>query len=847
MRAASVVDLQQKLFKRMGLDTPRSVHEKNLNRRSTGVQIFPRKDMRKVTRAQKRTQRYSRQTQPLSKARPMHDLEHVEGEMSVQYDGEGVDSERRGMKSGWPEPSSPPSDEPEGGDGLSSAMRKKLVQDNAEIEAFEKKLGIKRSRKSLPKAFQEDGLAKLLGNSEGGASVGEDETNKRKREFDDWLSSKRRSTASNIRDASKRNGNDRDRGTVYEGVHTDTDDNDDEDDIKRATHTETGEDIETDSDDESLGDFANDGDDAAIAAQLRQRENPYVAPATGLVISRYIPPSRRAASASTDETRDRLQKQIQGQINRLTDSNILSIVQSMDDIYQQNARGDVTELLTDVIMAQVCRPASLPDQFFVLTGGFCAAVYKIVGSSFGSHLLRQVVKEFEEAYGRISQDSGTRSFQRKETSNLITFLTQLYVFEAVGCRILFDYMERLLSDLSEVNVELLARICRMAGRLLRRDDPQALRHVSESLAQAVSGVDPANVSVRTKYMIEVINDLRNNRPKAKGLESAVVSEQVLRMRKRLGNLKSQSWRLDGLTAMGIGLDDLKGADMQGKWWLVGASVPSYRQLPARAKTLANTETESENNTTDDEDMDFVLPDYPNKARAQGLATTAQIAIFTALMSANSHEQGYLQYANLKLRKDEQLEIARVLVQCVGSEAQYNEYYVLVGSLACANGRVRFAFQDRLWKMLRGLGESLFGEVVEEEETADSERMKDGRRAGHVARLYASLVANGALSICILRPLDLHELNKRASSFVERFMVGLLDACAGDRAEEDARIEKVFGPARGLPSFAAGIHWFLGTKVRKTRLIEDKNRGRLAKVRAKAQAAVQAGATKDIVG
>lgn len=824
MPSASVVELQNKLFKRMGLEAPRLTQEAKASRKSRSSTGFSRKDKRKAERAQKKTHRYARQPQPLHIARPADNAQHAEDIEMSESDGEGVESGNCDSASAQQEPPSPPSNKR---NNLTRSMRERLAQDDAEIEALERKLGIKKNRKSLPKAFQDDGLDELLGNTGAEASDSEDEPNKRKREFDDWLSSRRRRTASKPGGAVGR-----DEESSNEDFPVDLDED---------GEMETGDDNELDggdSDDESSNGIEPDAEAAALV-KPRQRENPYVAPTTDVVVAKYVPPSRRTASTSEDETRDRLQKQILGQVNRLTDSNILSIVQSIDDIYQHNARGDVTELLTDAVMAQVCRPESLPDQFFVLTGGFCAAVYKIVGSSFGSHLVRRLVNEFRDAYGKAGQETDDQGFHRKETSNLITLLTQLYVFEVVGCRILFDYMERLLQDISEVNVELLVRVCRMAGRLLRKDDPQALKHVAGSLSQAVSKVGCTKVSARTKFMIDIINDLKNSKPKAKGLDSAVVSEHVVRMRKRLGDLKSQSRRLDGLSAMGIGLGDIEGADTHGKWWLVGASVPAYREVSERRRSLTTTTARGDGDTTDDEDMDFVLPDYPSKARAQGLGTRPQIAIFTALMSANSHEQGYQQYMSLKLKKDEQLEIARVLVQCVGSEAQYNEYYGLVGGLACANSRVRFALQDRLWKLFRGLGESLFGEGADGEETADSERMKDERRAGHVARFYASLVAQGALAINVLKPLELPELNRRASAFVEHFMVSLLQECRGKGDTEVASVEKAFGPARELPSLAAGIYWFLSRRVRKSKLVEAKRAKRLARVREKAEAIVQA--------
>ncbi|PHH79419.1 hypothetical protein CDD80_4872 [Ophiocordyceps camponoti-rufipedis] len=742
MSSGSAFELQSKIFKRIGLDAPAPSH----GRKPRRAKPVSRKIERKAQRVQKK-KAYRKPKTPLlhdcrsprrpgapSEAGPA--VEDDEGHESVN-DLESLDSvnllEKRKNRSNdeklrvveddgnedlsvdGPDTDQ---DEPEQKTRISRATRQRLAQDDAEIQDLERKLGIKKGRKALPRAFRDDGLDELLGD----ASETEDEPKKRKHEYEDWLASKR----------SKGPG---------------------------ATAL---------SDDDSFADFdgSSEGDDpdedeaTEACAQPPKRENPYVAPISGGTVAKYIPPSRRTTSTSTDETKDRLRKLIQGQINRLTDSNMLSIVQAIEDIYQRNARGDVTELLTDSIMAQVNKAESLPDQFFVLTGGFCAAVYKVIGSSFGSHLIRRVIIDLNDAYDKVMQEMGKQPVQSKEANNLVTFLTQLYVFQVVGCKIIFDYMERLLSALSELNIELLLRVCRMAGRMLRRDDPLSLKHVSEMVNKSVSSHGQPSLSVRTKFMIEVINDLKNSKPKSKGLDSAVVSDHVLRMRKRLGDLKSQPRRLDGLTPMGMGLVDVEKAGAHGQWWLV-------------------------------------------------------VAIFTALMTANDGEQGYRQFVNLRLKKDEHLEIARVLVQCVGSEAEYNAYYGQVGSLACANGKVRFAFQDRLWKLFRSLGEALFGEEADEEETAESERMRDERRASHVARFYASLVADGALAITVLKPLNLPELGRAASSFVERFVVCLLQACKGKESKESANVERVFGSARGAPGLAAGILWFLKSRLDRT--------------------------------
>ncbi|KAH8130002.1 hypothetical protein LI328DRAFT_159622 [Trichoderma asperelloides] len=860
MPSTDVAELQKKLFKRMGLSVPEDKQKAPRRPFKQTKGNFSQVSRRKAERAQKRTQHHPRQALPARKqanginsTRPERNSQRPKGPPAKSLpsddsqsdsngsevpadeeeddfprefdDGESEGSEiEDGDDFGLEDESESESDAEGDADsdadsdaesdevqssskyeGISSRVREQLAQDDKEIEELEKKLRIKKGSSSLPKSFRDDGLDEILGDVGAESETKEaDDSLKRKRQYDDWLASKRRKAEG----ASAAQGD----SDILDG-------------------SEDGDEFGF-SDDESDNHDREEG--SSNHKQAKVKENPYVAPTTGAVVAKYVPPSLRKAANSDSEIKMRLQKQIQGLVNRLTEANILQIVKSIEDLYQNNARGDITEILTSTLLAQMYKSSSVPDQFLVLTGGFSAAVYKVIGSSFGSHLTQQVVVSFQGSYKSIKQEGVDLSEIPKEASNILGYLTQLYLFEVVSCKIIFDYMERLLAELNELNVELLLRICRMAGRLLRRDDPNALKHVTSILNKAVGEIGPSNLSVRTKFMVETINDLGKSKPKARGLDSGIVSDHVLRIRKKLGELKSQSRRLDGLAPMGLSLQDIEKADTRGKWWLVGASVPAKETYQDLEKESTSAPQKNGRDLTDDEDMDIVLPDYSKKARGQGFHTSAQIAIFTALMSATDYEHGYRQYASLKLRKDDQNEIARVLVQCVGSEANYNEYYALVGKQACINNKIRFAFQDRLWRIFRSLGELMFGEEAEEEETADSEKMKDERRLGHVARFYATLISNGALNINILKPLHLSRLNSWTLMFIEQLIVSLLQACRGSNEDkESARVAKVFGAVADMPSLAAGLEWFLRKKLRKSKLLTPKEAKRLERAQADA--------------
>lgn len=887
MPSKAIPDIQDKLFRTLGIDHDASGQRASRGARKPAHQPLTRKDQRKAQRVQKKVHRYTRNEsaslkngnetrrwaklsgsaatprpkpvhkQPVGVKRTLPDAEE-EDSLSSDDCGRGGYDEMDGLdfdsQEDWEggDDGSELRESAESKPNISRRMQEKLAQDDAEIADLERKLGIKKGRKSLPKSFQDDGLGLLLDDLDDlGGAHGEDgsdeDTNKRKRAYDEWLSSKRvKAEPQPPRVQEPDTEDDQESGSGMEI-------SEEEDDLRMDGANGDGDSMR-DEDDAYADSFAGfdkeDEEDRQPSQQTRQRENPYVAPTTGNVVAKYVPPSLRKVPRSQGETMDRLRKQVQGLINRLTDANILSIVQSAEEIYQKNARGDVTEVLVDIILAQVCKPEALPDQFFVLMGGFAAAVYKIIGSSFGSHLIRRIVKDFGDEYDRASAATTDESAIPKEPSNLLTFLSQLYVFEVVRCKIIFDYMERLLSDLTEINAELLLRICRNGGRLLRRDDPQALKNISASLHHAVSKKGPANVSARTKFIVETIDDLKNKKAKGKGMDSAVVLEHVVRMKKRLGELKSQSRRLDGLTPMGVDLEDVMRADTQGKWWLIGASVPEKQgkiekerhktAVASAGRVTGNDEDEADDLApqTDTEDMDFVLPDYPKKARAQGLGSSAQIAIFTALMMAPDAQTGYRQFLNLKLRRNDQLEIARVLVQCAGSESEYNPYYAAVAGRACTNGKIRFALQARLWQIFKAMGESLFGEETGDTDTADGARFQDEQRVRKVAQFYASLVADGRLHITILKPLSLPEMERRTRVFIESFLLSILQVCKSKQSEkEDAKVDMVFAAAKSMPKLATDLEWFMREKLRKSKVLSSAKLKKLDGVRQKACAAV----------
>lgn len=368
---------------------------------------------------------------------------------------------------------------------ISKAVRDKLAEDDAEIAALEKKLGIKKGKK-LPKAFYDDGLDEILGDLANDYGGGES-SKKRKREDDEWLQMKRRKAQGPPSDEEEDesdddfgsdedgldllNEDDEDEDLEYDEEIGDENDIEDEDEDEDASEEsefggfddEVGEEDEEDDDEEEEDEEEEDDDDEGEeeeeqkAPPKKVRENPYVPPVTNGDSSRpnkYVPPSLRAPSASESESFTRLRRQAQGLLNKLSEANLVSILGEVEKLYREYPRQNVTSTLATLLLTLICERTALQDTFIILHAGFIAAVYKVVGMDFGAELIQKLVETFDKK----GDERGP--FEGKELINLISLLSQLYNFHVIGSTLVFDYIRLFLQEITESNTELLLKIIR---------------------------------------------------------------------------------------------------------------------------------------------------------------------------------------------------------------------------------------------------------------------------------------------------------------------------------------------------------------------------------------------------
>ncbi|OAX80711.1 hypothetical protein ACJ72_04950 [Emergomyces africanus] len=356
---------------------------------------------------------------------------------------------------------------------ISRAVEEKLAKDDAEIASLEKKLGIKGKKGKLPQSFYDEGLADLLGDLDGSGS--EDDSRKRKREEDEWLQRKRLKAQAAARKEKKQ--------LKLDGDEESDDVSEDEDSY------ESDDGREDDEDDDEFGGFDDEDQDLEDSTPKvkKTRENPYVAPvaAPDAAARKYVPPSLRVQSSSEAESLNRLRRQVQGHLNKLSEANLISILRDVEKLYQDYPRHSVTSTLIDLLMGMVYDPSALQDTFIILHAGFIAAMYKVMGMDFGAEFIERIVKRFDEDYER--KDNGIS----KEMINAISLLSHLYNFHVIGCSLVFDYIRLFLKEINEVNTELLLRIIKNSGPQLRQDDPSSLKDIILLIQPAISQIGEA--------------------------------------------------------------------------------------------------------------------------------------------------------------------------------------------------------------------------------------------------------------------------------------------------------------------------------------------------------------------
>lgn len=125
----------------------------------------------------------------------------------------------------------------------------------------------------------------------------------------------------------------------------------------------------------------------------------------------------------------------------------------------------------------------------------------------------------------------------KKVSNYLLSIIYLYEFECISCRIVFDIIKQLISSFTALDLELLLLCLQTCGFQLRSDDPESLKYIIVDVKDKAKELNTENdkeMSVKSKIILEMIVDLKNNR------ERTAYSTEIERIKNMKKQIKSIS-------------------------------------------------------------------------------------------------------------------------------------------------------------------------------------------------------------------------------------------------------------------------------------------------------------------
>ncbi|OUM59447.1 hypothetical protein PIROE2DRAFT_52228 [Piromyces sp. E2] len=437
--------------------------------------------------------------------------------------------------------------------------------------------------------------------------------------------------------------------------------------------------------------------------------------------------------------------------------------------YRNNSRHDVTEIIIDLILNYISEGVNMNESFILTYAAFLAAIYNIIGMEIGATFVQTTVEKFNKLYDNYlvnnidAEESEDAMAVRKKCTNIITFISYIYNFQVVSCILVYDIIKQSINNLSELDVEILLKIVKLSGYQLRSDDPSALKEIITMIQESPKVKDPKKLNLRTKFMIEVIIDLKNNKMKSKVMSDNSTVSEFDKLKKFIGNLIKKR-KVYGNEALRVSMDDIKNIKVKGKWWLVGAAWSNDTFSEENIKKMRG-----ENDIASQENELLGL------AKKQKMNTEIRKNIFVTIMGSEDCADAYEKLLRLKLKDKQEREIIRVLIYCCGQEKTYNPYYAFIAQKLCFYSHShKITFQFALWDFLK--------ETIE---TCPLHKLLN------TGKLYAHLIACKSLSMSIFKIVDFTNLSSpRLQLFLRIVILNTLS-----RINQESDLREVFDPRK----------------------------------------------------
>jgi nucleolar MIF4G domain-containing protein 1 len=717
---------------------------------------------------------------------------------------------------------------------LTAEEREQLRKDEEEINYYAKKLGA--GKEGLKKEGEDDFIGGLLDGLNLDFSDEEELTGTEEDDLENH------SEEEEMLDALPEIHKKPSRRSEDDDDEVDSDDFDDDDDLDEDDKALLKEmyGLESSGSENDDSDLDSEEDDD----RPRVKENPYMAPVDPSVIqqdqvptgSKYIPPALRRKMAMGENSEDsealkKLMRLVKGPFNKLSEPNMNSAISELNAVFNDNPRQFVNEAILRVVLQSVSISTPMLESFLVLYSSAIVALYKLQGIDFGAYAVQKLVEKF-------ASEIESKERANQEILNLTGLLGYLYTLNFVSSSLIYDIIKsKLISDPSELKTDVLLKLIRSCGSKLRTDDPTALTSIIAELTKSVKENERKGIktSTRSRFLIDTITDLKNNR--LKNMENENTTKMIMRIKKQMGSI-NQSRNLDPIK---VTLDDIENVEERGKWWLVGSAWKGNDSdnknekdgsMEEEVDDLSNVNEKLINN--EDELSGAQDVNWMELAKQCRMNTDIRRGIFISIMSAEDFMDAFMKLEKLNLKKSQKAEIPNILMHCATMEATYNPYYSFLAKKLCDDHSMRRSFQLNLWDFIKELDDDDSSSTTILAESNDDERLW---KVVNMGRFFGFLIGEGSLSLNVLRVINFLTATSDVKIFLEIMIVTILDTIA-KRSEVNS-----FGSGKGKkskditysgklmlervikcdeqPLLLKGLQYFLNNKIRKSGCIKGK--------------------------
>lgn len=411
---------------------------------------------------------------------------------------------------------------------------------------------------------------------------------------------------------------------------------------------------------------------------------------SSITSSKYIPPHARKQpqnNNNTDSNDDYIISQINIILNKLSDSNLSYIIQSLYKLCTKYSKYKIYNILCQTIHIMIDNKTQLQISQCIYNAAVCTAIHILNDITAGSLFVETSITKLnillQQDYNNIVNNNDNNDnnddivdtesiITNKQSSNLVLLLSYYYNFSLINASLIFEIIQHIIDNsinrynkITEYSIELLVVILQHTGLLLRQNNAIQLKQIIIYITNAVQKYSNTNNdnNSRIQYMINIINSIKNNKKHLyeNNKESIEYCKtQIMNIIKQLDkSIKTIDYTID------ISLNDYLNVKTNGRWWLTGGTYKGQQYNNSHHNNSNNNSSDTVSNNKEIDPIDQI-------ARNLNLNTKTKKSILSIIVNANNINECIAQLDNIL--KVYRTDVIQVIMICFLNETIYNNYY-----------------------------------------------------------------------------------------------------------------------------------------------------------------------------